>query len=62
MKNATHYRIEDVHTVTLNGRRVKTFKAYQFDENQRAYVFVGVYWAPARTALKNLWRVLGTEE
>ena len=45
-------RIEDIRKVNLNGRAVKLFKAYRLCGN--AYVFVGQFSAPVRTANKNL--------
>jgi len=48
------YRIENVQKATVNGKIVKLFKAYEYDEDQNAYVFCGQFNAPARTANDNL--------
>jgi len=48
------YRIEDIQKATLNGRKVKLFKAFEYSEEQGAYVFCGQYEAPQRTANRNL--------
>jgi hypothetical protein len=48
------YRIENIQKAKLNRRNVKLFKAFGYDKNQQAYVFVGKYTAPAKTADKNL--------
>ena len=48
------YRIEEIQKATVNGRQVKLFKAYEYDEKAKAYVFRGQYAAPQRTANKNL--------
>lgn len=46
------YRIQEVRRVTLNGRKVKLFKA--FEKADSCYIFCGQFIAPARTANKNL--------
>ena len=48
------YRIESIQKVKLNGRNVKLFKAFEYSEEQNAYVFIGQFEAPAKTANKNL--------
>ena len=48
------YRIENIQKAKLNRRNVKIFTALEYDKNQQAYVFVGKYTAPAKTADKNL--------
>jgi len=48
------YRIEDIQKVVLNGRAVKLFKAFKYNEAQKAYIFCGQFDAPAKTANKNL--------
>jgi hypothetical protein len=47
-----NFRIESIQHATLNGRAVKLFKA--FKRQGDAFVFVGQFAAPARTANKNL--------
>lgn len=51
MENSTRdqYRIEDIQEAKLNGKNVKLFKAYQYDNERSAYVFVGQFQAPGRT-------------
>lgn len=48
------YRIENIQKANLNGRAVKLFKAYEYSEKQNAYIFIGQFSAPERTANKNL--------
>ena len=45
-------KIKNIRRATLNGRAVKVFDAYRLQDG--AYVFVGRFLAPARTANKNL--------
>jgi hypothetical protein len=52
---AREYRISDVHTATVNGRRCKIFTAHK--RRGDAFVQIGQFSAPARTAAQNLWRV-----
>ncbi|MDD4615119.1 MAG: hypothetical protein PHI40_06935 [Caldisericia bacterium] len=53
-KKMEKYRIEEIRKATVNRRQVKLFKAYEYDEKAKAYVFKGQYAAPQRTANKNL--------
>lgn len=55
MKTAADYRIENVQTVILNGKKVKAFQAYV--KQGDAFVFQGAYTAPVRTANKSLWLI-----
>jgi hypothetical protein len=48
------YRIENIEKVYLNGKLVKTFKAFKLNEEETAYIFCGQFSAPARTANKYL--------
>lgn len=48
------YRIEDIQKVTLNGRSVKLFKAYELDDERTAYLFCGLFEAPVKTSDENL--------
>ena len=43
------YRIENIQGVTLNGRKVKLFHAYEYDSSCNAYIHVGQFDAPAET-------------
>jgi hypothetical protein len=47
-------RIENIRTVKLNGKNVKVFDLYEYNADQKAYVFAGQYSAPAKTANKDL--------
>ena len=49
---ANTYRIERIQKATLNGRKVKLFTA--FEKQGDAFVHVGTYSAPVKTANKNL--------
>jgi len=55
MRNASDYRIENVQKITLDGKKVKAFRAYVKQGN--TFVFMGAYTAPIRTANKNLWLI-----
>ena len=48
------FRVEDVQKVTLNGRKVKLFKAYEYDPGARAYIFCGQFEAPQNTPQEQL--------
>ena len=43
------YRIQDIQKVTLNGRKVKLFKAFELSKDKHAYIFCGQFSAPQRT-------------
>lgn len=53
----TNYRIEEIRKATVNGRKVKTFKAYE--EHDNGFVFCGVFSAPARTKNSDLVKFIG---
>lgn len=53
--NASNFRIESIRRATLNGRNVKTFKAYS--KSGDSFVFCGQFSAPARTANRDLWKI-----
>lgn len=63
-KTAADYRIEFVQLATYGatGTKVKTFKAYEYHADQKAFVYVGAFTAPAKTANKNLWKVVAERE
>ena len=54
-KTAADFRVENVQKATVNGAKVKLFRAYE--RNEDAFVYVGTFAAPARTANKNLWMI-----
>ena len=54
-KTAADFRVESVQKATVNGSSVKLFKA--FEKQGSAFVFVGQFSAPVRTANKNLWMI-----
>ena len=47
-------RIENIRKVKLNGKNVKTFDLYEYNQDQKAYVFAGQHSAPAKTPKRNL--------
>lgn len=55
MKSATDYRIERIRAIVYNGRQVKAFDV--FEKQGDAFIFVGAYTAPVRTANKHLWLI-----
>lgn len=55
MSKAEDFRIEDVRKATVNGQSVKLFRAYK--KQGDAFVHVGQFSAPQRTADKDLWKV-----
>lgn len=48
------YRIADIQKITLNGHKVKLFKAFQYNPKSHAYIFIGNHEAPASTPNKKL--------
>ena len=52
------FRVEDVQRVTLNGRKVKLFKAFEYDHEAGAYVFCGQFEAPQNTPDSQLERYI----
>ena len=55
------YRIENVQKATLNGRKVKLFKAFEYDQGAGAYVFCGQFEAPQNTPTSQLERYIDQE-
>ena len=43
------YRILDIQKATVNGRKVKLFKAFEYDPKHQAYIFCGQFEAPQKT-------------
>ena len=43
------FRIENIQKATLNGRKIKLFNAFEYDNDAKAYVFCGQFAAPQRT-------------
>lgn len=54
------FKIESIQRVTLNGSAVKLFKAFKLIDG--AYIYVGQFSAPARTANKNLASFIGHDD
>lgn len=54
-QTAAEFRIESVQRATVNGRTVKLFRAYRREGS--AFVHVGQFSAPARTANRDLWKI-----
>ena len=59
-KTATDFRIEQIQKATVNGKAVKLFSA--FEKRGDAFVHVGKFTAPAKTANKNLWLIVAAAE
>lgn len=59
-KTAADYRIEDVRAATVNGTKRILFKA--FERRGNAFVHVGQFSAPARTAKRDLWKIANAAE
>ena len=55
MTHQSNFRIEEIRKATVNGSLVKLFKAYKLQDD--AFVFIGQFTAPQRTANKNLWLI-----
>lgn len=47
-------RIKNVEVVKLNRKDHKIFDLYEYDEDQRTYVFAGKHIVPAKTANREL--------
>jgi hypothetical protein len=47
------FRITDIQRATVNGRKIKLFRAYRLIGD--AYIFSGQYAAPVRVANKDLF-------
>ena len=60
MKKSSDYKIEYIERATYGDsrRQIKTFKAYQWRNDQRAWVFVGGFTAPASIKNDDLWKVV----
>ena len=54
-KTPDDFHIESIQKATVNGVNVKLFKA--FEKHEGAFVFIGQFSAPVRTANKNLWSI-----
>lgn len=54
MSNATNYRITNVQKVSWNGRKVLAFTAFQLKSG--AFVCLGRFTAPGKTAKRDLWK------
>jgi hypothetical protein len=48
------YRIENIQKAKVNGVNVKLFHAYEYDKESDAYIHIGQFSAPAKTANKDL--------
>ena len=55
-------RIENVKVVKLNRKNVKIFDLYEYDSDQRTYVFAGKHIVPAKTANRELEEYINTHE
>ena len=59
-KTAADFRIEQIQKATVNGKAVKLFSAYE--KRGDAFVHIGKFTAPAKTANKNLWEIAAAAE
>lgn len=50
----SNYRIENIQKATVNGQRVKIFRAYEQQQEDGAFVHIGQFSAPIKTANKDL--------
>ena len=48
------YKIDNIQKATVNGQKVKLFKAWRYAPDVHAYIFDGQYSVPQRTANKNI--------
>jgi len=48
------YRIENIQQAVVGGKNVKLFNAYEYNAEQKAYVHIGQFDAPAKTPNKDL--------
>ena len=48
------YRIENIQKAKVNGVNVKLFNAYEYDKESDAYIHIGQFQAPGKTANKDL--------
>ena len=55
------YRIENIEKITFNGRKLKLFNAYEYSEDHCAYILIGKFSAPVKTANKNLEKYIVQE-
>jgi len=59
MDKTERYRMENIQKVKLNGRDKIIFDAYEYNYEQKAYIFHGQYFAPVNTKPENLYLHLG---
>ena len=55
------YRIQDIQKATLNGRKVKLFKAFELAKDEQAYIFCGQFSAPQRTPNNRLTEYIASD-
>jgi len=51
-KTTENVRVEEIRKATVNGQKVKLFKAYRYSAIAEGFVFDGQYSVPDRTANK----------
>jgi hypothetical protein len=54
-KTSADFRIEQIQKATINGRKVKLFRA--FKKQGASFVHLGTFSAPLNTANRNLWLI-----
>jgi hypothetical protein len=50
----TSFKIENIQKATVNGQKVKLFKAWRYSPIAEGYIFDGQYSVPQKTANKNI--------
>lgn len=58
-KTAADFRLGKIERVRVNGKQVKRFEA--FARRGDAFIFVGTFNAPAKTADSELWRLAAAD-
>lgn len=56
------FRIENIQKAMVNGRNVKIFKAFEYDPEQKAYIYCGTFEAPQNTPSHKLENFIQKEE
>ena len=56
------FRIQNVQKATVNGRKVKLFKAFEYDPESKAYIYCGTFEAPQRTTGSELINFIPGQE
>lgn len=57
----TSFKIENIKKATVNGYKVKLFKAWIYSPMAEGYIFDGQYSVPQKTANKNIPELYANE-